>query len=71
MLLICLPTLRSPVLFTNDQWGGVEFKSDNCKGTPNEVNYLEHVEVIVNIEYPVRGRLEIDLISPSGNRLQR
>lgn len=58
--------LSSPVGFTSKEWGGVEFDSDNCLGTANEVNYLEHVEVIVNIDYPVRGRLEIDLISPSG-----
>jgi subtilisin-like proprotein convertase family protein len=55
-----------PVLFTNKEWGTVEFESDGCSGTLDEVNYLEHVEVIVSIEYPVRGQLEIDLISPSG-----
>ncbi|XP_032794407.2 neuroendocrine convertase 1 isoform X1 [Daphnia magna] len=59
-----------PVLFTNREWGAVTFESDGCAGTLNEVNYLEHVEVIVNIEYPVRGQLEIDLISPSGTRTQ-
>ncbi|KAI9560352.1 hypothetical protein GHT06_014369 [Daphnia sinensis] len=52
------------------QWGTVTFKSNGCAGTLNEVNFLEHVEVIVNIEYPVRGQLEIDLISPSGTRTQ-
>lgn len=54
------------MLFTNKEWGTVEFESDGCSGTLDEVNYLEHVEVIVSIEYPVRGQLEIDLISPSG-----
>ncbi len=54
------------MLFTNKEWGTVEFESDGCSGTADEVNYLEHVEVIVSIEYPVRGQLEIDLISPSG-----
>ena len=53
-------------LFTNRQWGSVAFDSDGCSATPNEVNFLEHVEVIVNIDYPVRGRLDIDLVSPSG-----
>lgn len=47
-------------------WAGITFQSDGCKGTSNEVNYLEHVEVIVSLEYPVRGRLEIDLLSPKG-----
>ncbi|XP_046655685.1 neuroendocrine convertase 1-like [Daphnia pulicaria] len=59
-----------PVLFTNKEWGTVEFESDGCSGTLDEVNYLEHVEVIVSIEYPVRGQLEIDLISPSGTSTQ-
>lgn len=31
-----------------------------------EVNYLEHVELYVNIEYTRRGALEIHLISPQG-----
>ena len=30
------------------------------------VYYLEHVELEINIEYPVRGNLEIFLESPSG-----
>ena len=53
-------------MFTNKEWGIVEFETDGCSGTSDEVNYLEHVEVIANIEYPIRGQLEIDLISPSG-----
>ena len=31
-----------------------------------EINYLEHVEVLSNIQYPRRGCLEIKLVSPSG-----
>ena len=57
---------NSSASFTNNQWGSVDFESDSCSGTLTEVNYLEHVEVIVSIDYPVRGYLEIDLISPSG-----
>ena len=57
-----------PLLFTNKEWATVEFESDGCLATLDQVNYLEHVEVIVNIEYPIRGQLEIDLISPSGKR---
>jgi subtilisin-like proprotein convertase family protein len=30
------------------------------------VNYIEHVEALVNIEYPRRGNLEVVLESPSG-----
>nr|CAH0100756.1 unnamed protein product [Daphnia galeata] len=70
---ICLtPSFNDslPVLFTNKEWGIVEFETDGCSGTSDEVNYLEHVEVIANIEYPIRGQLEIDLISPSGTTTQ-
>ncbi|KAF4531598.1 hypothetical protein B566_EDAN010064 [Ephemera danica] len=35
----------------------------------NMVNALEHVEVKVSLEYPVRGVLEIALTSPSGTRV--
>ena len=30
------------------------------------VRQLEHVEVVANIEYPVRGALEVALVSPKG-----
>ena len=32
----------------------------------SEINFLEHVEVEVNIEYPVRGVLEVVIVSPAG-----
>ncbi|XP_045450459.1 neuroendocrine convertase 1-like [Melitaea cinxia] len=34
------------------------------------VNYIEHVELIVNIQYTRRGALEIYLISPQGTEVQ-
>ncbi|KAF5270367.1 hypothetical protein FQR65_LT05555 [Abscondita terminalis] len=46
------------------------FISDGCKGTSNEVTYLEHVEVITDIKYSIRGALEIYLTSPSKTRAQ-
>ena len=30
------------------------------------VKHLEHVEVVANIKYPVRGALEVALVSPAG-----
>ena len=30
----------------------------------SKIKHLEHVEVLVNIEYPVRGVLEVVLVSP-------
>lgn len=39
-------------------------RTDACHGA---IRYLEHVQLNVTISYPVRGYLEIDLVSPSGN----
>ncbi|GLH05558.1 Uncharacterized protein GBIM_11158, partial [Gryllus bimaculatus] len=44
--------------------------TDACAGTDDEVNYLEHVQVEVNIDYPIRGELQVFLTSPSGTRVQ-
>jgi hypothetical protein len=42
--------------------------TDACANTPNEINYIEQVEVIVTITAPVRGQLEVFLTSPMGTR---
>ncbi|GFY77578.1 furin-like protease 2 [Trichonephila inaurata madagascariensis] len=39
-----------------------------CKNTENAVRYLEHVQVIVSLNFHPRGNLHITLISPSGTR---
>lgn len=44
----------------------ISIKTDGCKGTENEINFLEHVELRVNIIYSNRGSLEVFLVSPSG-----
>lgn len=61
---------QNPVALNNTVEASVEFQSDGCVATSDEVNYLEHVEVLLTIEYPVRGNLEIDLFSPAGTRTQ-
>ncbi|KAL3613164.1 Neuroendocrine convertase 1 [Castilleja foliolosa] len=40
------------------------------KVTDCVVNYMEHVELIVNLRYTRRGALEIYLISPQGTKIQ-
>ena len=57
---------NSAVTFTSERQAELMFESDACRSTADEINYLEHVEVVVTVEYPIRGRLEIELISPSG-----
>jgi subtilisin-like proprotein convertase family protein len=44
----------------------VAFNSDGCEGKAEEIRFLEHVEVLTNIAYTVRGALEMNLTSPSG-----
>lgn len=40
--------------------------SPDEKHQAQPINYLEHVQIIVTIEYPVRGDIDIFLTSPSG-----
>jgi subtilisin-like proprotein convertase family protein len=41
-------------------------ESTGCVGDVNEVNYLEHVQLTVDLTYTRRGDLQIFLTSPSG-----
>lgn len=43
-------------------------KTDGCRGTANEVNYVEHVQAKLTLHYYRRGNLVIHLTSPSGTR---
>ena len=40
--------------------------SNGCDGRGDEVNYLEHVQLYLDIEYSQRGALEVTLTSPQG-----
>lgn len=53
--------------FSPDSPGVVSFNTDACKGQQNEVNYLEHVQLVSDIDYSRRGNLAIYLTSPNGN----
>ncbi|XP_047121260.1 neuroendocrine convertase 1-like [Schistocerca piceifrons] len=46
------------------------FHTDGCVGTEREVNFLEHVELQVNLRYSLRGALEIYLTSAAGTRVE-
>ncbi|XP_014213417.1 neuroendocrine convertase 1-like isoform X2 [Copidosoma floridanum] len=48
----------------------LKFETDACVGGPNEIQYLEHVQVETNIEYSLRGALQIHLTAPSGTKVQ-
>lgn len=46
----------------------LEIKTDSCKGTDTEVNYLEHVQAVISANATRRGDLELFLTSPMGTR---
>ena len=43
-------------------------ETSGCHGQDNEVNYLEHVQVYLDMDYSDRGGVEIYLTSPNGKR---
>lgn len=57
---------RLPITMTVGGSTYVSFHTDGCRGTANEVNSLEQVQVFVDIDHESRGKLEIYLKSPSG-----
>lgn len=44
----------------------VSLLTNGCRGSPNEIRYLEHVQCKITLKYQPRGNLKISLISPSG-----
>lgn len=44
----------------------IVFDTTGCHGQPNEVNFLEHVQLQLSMDYTKRGDLGITLTSPSG-----
>ncbi|OWF56741.1 neuroendocrine convertase 1-like [Mizuhopecten yessoensis] len=45
----------------------IDLTSSGCQGQDNEIRYLEHVQMQINMDYSKRGALHISLTSPSGN----
>ncbi|XP_033332033.2 neuroendocrine convertase 1 [Megalopta genalis] len=43
---------------------------DECRSSPNEITFLEHVEIEVTLEYSLRGALQMHLTAPSGTTAQ-
>ena len=48
--------------------GVVRFSTDACAGQKNQVNFLEHIQLVTDIDYTRRGNLMIYITSPSGTR---
>jgi len=54
-----------PIDLTSGQELEIVMTTDGCLGQLNEINFLEHVQVILDMEYTKRGDLSIDLQSAS------
>ena len=64
MLNFCL------ILFQSELKSGesvsIQISSSGCRGQKNEIRYLEHVQLVVDLSHSKRGDVIIDLTSPSG-----
>ncbi|XP_063434266.1 furin-like protease kpc-1 isoform X1 [Mytilus trossulus] len=63
-------TMNSPkinVQITNAHYED-SITTDGCKGSSNEVNYLEHVQVKITLNFHRRGNAVIHITSPSGTK---
>lgn len=61
------PYNRKSVRLTRNAAVKIEFGTEACKGQPFEINYLEHVQVVVSVSYPKRGDLQVAVRSAAGN----
>ncbi|XP_076443257.1 neuroendocrine convertase 1-like [Babylonia areolata] len=44
----------------------VLIETNGCRGQPNEVNFLEHVQFVLTLSYSKRGDISVVAVSPSG-----
>ena len=55
-------------LFKRDKGLTVKIKANGCQGSLDELRYLEHVQLVLTLDYTRRGDLAIDLTSPMGTK---
>lgn len=46
----------------------MKIKANGCQGNQDEIRYLEHVQLVLTLDYSRRGDLAIDLTSPMGTK---
>jgi subtilisin-like proprotein convertase family protein len=46
----------------------VKIKANGCQGNQDELRYLEHVQLVLTLDYSRRGDIAIDLTSPMGTK---
>ncbi|KAK3595196.1 hypothetical protein CHS0354_002797 [Potamilus streckersoni] len=57
-----------PMALKSKQEVVIEITTDGCRGQENEINFLEHVELVLDMEYSNRGALAINLTSAMGTQ---
>ncbi|VBB29339.1 unnamed protein product [Acanthocheilonema viteae] len=48
----------------------IKFQTNGCEGQKNEINFLEHIQLVLDAYYPIRGHLSISITSPKGTKTQ-
>ncbi|BFY97114.1 hypothetical protein BsWGS_00153 [Bradybaena similaris] len=61
-----VPHSGFPRNFVSGESVTIEFRTDGCKGQENEINSMEHAQVIVDIDHEKRGNIYVEVESPSG-----
>ncbi len=51
-----------------NQEAELTISTDGCRGTPEEVLYLEHVQAKITLSASKRGAIEVFLTSPAGTK---
>ena len=46
----------------------VLIETNGCEGQDNEINFVEHVQLVLTLSYSKRGAISVTLVSPSGQR---
>uniref|UniRef100_A0A194AJ20 Putative neuroendocrine convertase 1-like protein isoform X6 n=1 Tax=Pinctada fucata TaxID=50426 RepID=A0A194AJ20_PINFU len=59
-------TANLPMNLRSKQEVEIKIKTTGCKGQANEINYLEHVQFIITMDYTKRGDLSLNATSASG-----
>ncbi|BFZ01977.1 hypothetical protein BsWGS_05016 [Bradybaena similaris] len=59
---------KFPYAFQTGKSVVVKFKTDGCAGQENEVNFLEHVKVLVSVAHQRRGSIYVALQSAMGTK---
>ncbi|KAK7602711.1 hypothetical protein V9T40_006685 [Parthenolecanium corni] len=60
--------IKEDAAFNRKQALRIKMATNGCKNLPSEVNYIEHVQLMVSVEHQRRGAIQIQLVSPSGTQ---